>query len=232
MADAPAVQNVVIEPIENAKKELEIQINDSLDGILYLNHTLDQVLAIASLPIEERVDYEYEDDDAVAYLILSTPKDTTAHFLVGLQPFQRDGKEYRYFQIEIQTQPPNATEFHRDSMREGPRIHLSIDFDSEGTPGRLSLLTERRVALHESRHSGIDAYVGRYTSGASYSVDMNMSQNATSGTYGIVNGTYTTVSDFQGITPLRGDMEVDPARVDHLLSLFMSNFDKIRRNNK
>jgi hypothetical protein len=141
-------------------------VNDSLDGFLYIDDLLDQVSAFAELPINERVDHEYEDDDAIAYRILGTPAGVTAHFLVGMAPIERDGKEYRYLQLEIGLDTDSPSEFYRDALREGPRIHLTIDRDRDGNMGAFALITERRIALKDSRRAGIDAYQGRFTSGA------------------------------------------------------------------
>lgn len=218
-------------PLEEAAANLRLRVDESLDGILLVNQLLDQVLAFADLPVEEAVDFEYEDSDDVAYRIAGTPPGITAHFLVGLQSFERDEKVFRALRIEIQMDAGEAAGFHRDSMREGPRVHLSLDHDESGRPGYLGLLTERRVDLRQSRRSGVDAYQGRFTSGASCTIDLTRMEPTWSETFGIIDGNYASGQDFQGI-PLRGDLRIDPSRVEALSRRFLIHFQEVRRKVK
>ena len=214
-------------PLEAAHDELATQINDSLDGYLYINHLLDQVLAFAELPISETVDFEYKRDKVIAYPILGLPEGTTGHFLVGGKSYVRDGKDLNYFQIEIEMDR-GKREFHCDALREGPRMHLTLDYDEEGKPARMALITERRISLSHSLDEGIDAYHGRFTSGAGYSVDLSDIHKPTSYTYGIIDGQYLDQDVFQGTMPLYGDLDLDPAKVEALLGKFSQHYDKLR----
>ncbi len=199
-------------PLAEAERELASQVDRSLDGELYVNELLDQVLRYAELPISERVDFDYEEHDEIPYRLLGTPDGTDAHFLVGMQPFERDGEEWRYVQLEIQL-GSGEFEYERGAMREGPRVHLSLDYNADG-PGSLSLMTERYVAPHESRQEGIDAYSGVFTSGARFSVNLASPSDARAETYGLVDGNYTLAGEeFPGARPLYGDLDVDVERV-------------------
>ena len=219
------------ESLEQTIADLGAQVDASLDGTLFIDELLDQVLRVADLPVDPHVDFDYQDNDGVAYRVEGTPEGTRAHFLVGLEPFERDGKEFRYFHMEIQLGADAPSEFHRDALREGPRVHLSIDYDEQGKPGRLGLLTERRVALGDSRPSGIDAYQGSFTSGASFHVDLADPRNARAETFGIVDGHYVQRDEFEGM-PLRGDLEVDRARVEALLARLTRHYESVRRKAK
>jgi hypothetical protein len=213
--------------IEKAQAELALQIDASLDGFLYVNDLLDQVLVLAALPVEDHIDMNYEANDEFAYRIKDTPPGTTAHFLVGMESFVRNGVEFRPLQLEIQM-GAGASALERNAMREGPRIHLVLDHNEEGVLGHFAFVTERKVELYESRRLGIDAYRGRFTSGATYGVDLNDPLNQKSETYGLIDAAYATGDMFGGISPLVGDMQLDLSRVAALQQLLVKHFETIK----
>lgn len=208
-----------------------MQINDSLEGVLYVNAVLDRLLEYAQLPISDSVDFEYEDDDLVAYKVLGLPDGTVAHFLVGLKGIERNGRDYQQFQFEIQMDANRDSDFYQDSWREGPRIHIALDQDENGNPAVLALLTERKVDLHESRHRGVDAYQGRFTSGASLRVDISDPHAYRAETFGIINGHYASSKDFVAV-PLVGDLVIDPQRVSALSQLLQQRYRNVRKQDK
>lgn len=210
------------DPLLIAQNELARQVDDSLEGYLYINHLLDQVQAFADLPVDPRVDLEYDDDDAIAFEILAMPAGTTGHFLVGRKTFERNGEEFRFLQMEIEMGEDESPTYHRDSLRYGPRIHLTIDYDGSGTPYALALILQRDVALRESRQRGIDAYRGTYTTGAGYRVNLPDPERSYSGTFGLVDGTTARADRFPGPSPLVGDTRIDPERVRALFEALMS----------
>jgi len=217
-----------VHPLAAAQAELEMHINGSLDGAYYVNAILDQLLPYATLPVSDVVDFDYEDDDSVAYRVLGLPDGTVAHFLVGSRAVERDGIEYQQFQFEIQMNASRESDFYRDSWREGPRIHIALDQDEEGNPAFLAMLTERRVDLHDSRHRGVDAYQGRFTSGASFWVDLSDPHAYRAETFGIVNGHYASAKDF-GAAPLAGELVIDPQRVYALSRLLQQHYRSVRK---
>lgn len=218
-------------PLAAAQAELEMHINDSLEGVLYVNAILDRLLECAKLPVSESVDFEYEDDDSVAYKVLGLPDGTVAHFLVVLRPIERSGRDYQQFQFEIQMNTTRDSEFYRDSWREGPRVHVALDQDENGNPTVLALLTERKIDLHDSRHRGVDAYQGRFTSGASFRVDTSDPHAYRAETFGIVNGHYASPKDFVAV-PLIGDLVIDPQKVFALSQLLQQHYRNVRKQNK
>lgn len=216
-----------MEKIEAAVERLTFHADESLNGALYLNDVLDQMLKIASLPTDERNDLEFEDDDAMAYRLNGTPEGTDAHLLVGLQPYNEDGKTFRYLQMNVEM-GAGKTEYLRGSVRRGPHLSLSISYDvaDEKTPTRFALVMTRPVALNESRKAGIDAYHGQFTTGAQYWVDLKKDpNNPVKRTIGIVNG--NPVRDYTphgGVNPLVGDTELDRDRLTALLAQLQKNY--------
>jgi hypothetical protein len=210
-----------------AVERLTFHADESLNGALYLNDVLDQMLEVASLPTEDRNDMEFEDDDAMAYRLQGTPEGTDAHFLVGLQPYDEEGKTFRYLQMNVEM-GAGKTEYLRDSVRRGPHISLSISFDEadEETPTRFALVMTRPVALSESRKAGIDAYHGQFTTGAQYWIDLKKDpDNPVKRSIGIVNG--NPVRDYTphgGLNPLVGDTELDRERLSALLVQLQKNY--------
>lgn len=227
--------------IEQAQEELAQQIDASLDGILDIDRLLDQVLAFADLPIDEKVDFEYEDNDSIAYRVLGTPSGTEAHLLVGRETFPAHGPapdpeggadggtECRALQLEIQLGADQPPGFHRDALREGPRLHLGLFMDPDGRPVRMGLVTERAVALGASRRAGLDAYEGRFTSGASYGIELDGDdlRPRTAETIGLVDGHYASGASFQG-QPLRGDLTPERERVEALARRLQAHFERVR----
>ena len=218
-ADRPAPADALLA----AQADLAQLIDGSLDGILSINDTLDQVLAFASLPVSDKVDFDYGSDEVAAYKILGTPPGTTAHFLVGLNPIVLDDQQVRYFQMEIQMND-GEQEFNRNAMRDGPRIHLSLDYGDDQMPHIFNLTTQRRVSLSASRAAGIDAYHGEFTTGASFHVKLSDPGNPMSETHGIVDGNPSR-DQFQAISPLHGANDLDPQKVELLLSKFLHHLE-------
>lgn len=213
--------------ITAAVERLTFHADESLNGALYLNDVLDQMLEVASLPTEGRNDMEFEDDDAMAYRLNGTPAGTDAHFLVGLQPYDEDGKTFRYLQLNVEV-GAGKTEYLRDAVRRGPHVSLSISFDEtdEKTPTRFALVMTRPVALSESRKAGIDAYHGQFTTGAQYWIDLKKNpDNPVKRTIGIVEGNpVRDYTPYGGMNPLVGDTELDRERLSALLAQLQKNY--------
>ena len=211
-------------PLENTRTELAYQIDASLDGILHINSLLDQMMQIAEKKVSPYVDFDYEEDEAVAYNFLDTTDRINAHFLVGLEPFERDEQLHNYFEMEIIVDESSRELFH-GAIRKGQRVHLVVDYDSKGRPGRLALITQRDPAMRESRKAGIDAYKGIFTTGANYQVDLSDPKNPRyASTYGIVDGSQKT---FPSI-PLQGDLGLDPSKITSLFTRFQSLLETVK----
>lgn len=216
------------ELVDAAIEELSSQVDASLDGYLYINDLVDQVMAIASLPVNTQVDFSYEDEDSVAYRLLGTPDGVEAHFLVGIAPFDREGKTYRCLQLEIQVDAGAVPEFNRGALRDGPRVHLTLDYDQSGEPGHFALITERRVNLSESQRAGFNAYQGRHTSGAGYKADVGKGLTLVTETFGLIEGQYANGARFQGVSPLVGDIELNSEKVRSLFRVLDRNYQAVR----
>lgn len=204
------------DPWATVQEELASQVNDSLDGFLHINHVLDQLTAYARLPVETKADLDYESDERACFKLLDTPPGTTARLLVLHKPFELEGRELRGIELEVQMDAEERPGFYRDCFRSGPRAHISISYDEAGDAVGLALILERKINPKVSRDNGIDAYQGRFTCGAGYRVDL-ATGTTTSETFGFVNGNYAFRDAFQGISPLRGDVQIDKDRVGALL---------------
>lgn len=204
------------DPWVTIQEELASQVNDSLDGFLYINHVLDQLTSFAQLPVETKADLDYESDERACFKLQETPPGTTARLLVLHKPFELEGRELRGIELEVQMDAEEPPGFYRDCFRSGPRAHISISYDEAGDPVGLALILERKINPKVSRENGIDAYQGRFTCGAGYRVDLSTG-TTTSETFGFVNGNYAFRDAFQGISPLRGDVQIDKERVGALL---------------
>ena len=175
-------------------------------------------------------DLDYEDNDAIAYRLKGTPIGTEARILVGMSPYDADGKSYRYLQMAVDINV-GKSEFLRDSVREGPHIDFSISYDvtDEKTPARFALMLTRPVALSASRDVGIDAYYDRYTSGALFGVDLLKNPHSpTTTTIGIVDGNPANQESFGGVSPLAGDIQLDTSRVTALLNQLQTHLSTIK----
>ena len=86
-------------------------------------------------------------------------------------------------------------------------------------------MTSRRVDLRASRRAGIDAYHGRFTSGAFFAIDFSDPDYSFAETIGIVDGNFSSWD--QG-RPLRGDLEVDPSKVAALTDLLREHLQAIK----
>lgn len=204
------------DPWAVVQKELATQVNDSLDGFLYIDHVLDQLIAYARLPVDEKADLDYESDERACFNLLDAPPGTTARILVLHKPFELEGRELRGIELEVQMEADDKPGFYRDCYRSGPRAHISLSYDEAGEPVGLALILERKINPKVSRENGVDAFQGRFTCGAGYRVDL-ATGTTTSETFGFVNGNYAFRDAFGGITPLRGDIQVDKDRVATLL---------------
>jgi hypothetical protein len=121
--------------------------------------------------------------------------------------------------MQIQVDDGNVA-FHRSAMRDGARVRVSLSYNEDGALGMLGILTERRVALRESRDEGIDAYRGRITSGAMYGLDLNDPADTDSRTFGLIDGNYAPPERFDGLSPLMGNLRLDPAKAAALRAAF------------
>ena len=217
-------------PLDVAKREISEQVDISLDGIVEINRLIDQLTLIAELPIDSEVDYDFEDSDAVAYKVLGTPDGMDAHFLVGLESFERDGKRFKAYELEVQIGGDDVT-FERGAMREGPRVRMLMDFDEDGNPGMMGLVATRRVSLGLSRQAGINAYEGEYVNGISYKGSATIPEDNMSETFGVQNGrvvtSVTSPSYSNSIKPLLGDVMIEPEKARLLFSHLQSNFSSL-----
>ena len=216
--------------LAKAHKDLALHCRAGLDGVLFVNEVLDSVLAFASLPVDAHPDLEFGDNDAIAYKLLGAPEGTTAHVLVGLQPYYEDGRTFRYLQMQIQ-EDCGTSEYLLDSQREGPFISLSIGYDETDkyAPTRFGLTVQRPVDIAGSRDAGVDAYHGRYTHGARFWVDLLKDPyNPTTTTFGIVDGNPASTAAFDGIRPLAGNVHLDQERLATLLRQLQSHLSTIK----
>ncbi len=217
-------------PLETAQGKLAYHATAALDGVLFVNEVLDQMLEFASLPVDEHPDLAFEDDDAVAYKLKGTPVGTEARILVGMMPYDADGKSYRYLQMGVDINV-GKSEFLLDSVREGPHIEFSISYDvaDEMAPSRFGLLLTRPVDITASRDAGINAYYGRYTSGALFGVDLLKNPHRpTTATIGIVDANPVNEKSFGGVSPLAGDIQLDITRVTALLKQLQAHLSTIK----
>ncbi|MBI5431913.1 MAG: hypothetical protein HZA52_03675 [Planctomycetes bacterium] len=214
-----------------AKDDLAFFATDSLNGVMYVNAVLEHVLAFASLPVETHPDFEYEDDDAIAYKITGLPGGMEGHLLVGLQPYSNEsGKTCRYLQMELKM-PSAEPEFLDGAMRDGPNVFVSVSYETEApnVPVRFGLMLQRRVDLSASRKEGIDAYSGVHTQGAYYAQDMLDATRAPfASTVGLVNGNPADGNSFPGVSPLVGDVRLDPGLLSEVLAQFQKNLSSVK----
>jgi hypothetical protein len=244
-ADSPSVRGVLDPPVDpespapsssghaldKAKEELINHVDFGLNGVLHVNEVLDQMLAFASLELSAHPDLEYEDNDAIAYKLKGGPGDAEARVLVGLQPFEDNGRRCRYLQMQLDI--GSKPEYWRDTMRDAPNVNLSISYDEADStvPTRFGLMLQRRVDLYASKQAGIDAYQGKYTSGAYYWIDLKDNPpRLWSGTIGIVNGRPVEPKSFDDISPLSGDLELDRERLSKLLARLQQHQSAIKGN--
>ncbi|MBA2662078.1 MAG: hypothetical protein H0U74_07255 [Bradymonadaceae bacterium] len=208
-----------------ARENLSVFATESLSGIMHVNAVLEYMIEFASLSVEGHIDFDYEDDDAIAYAIKGLPEGMTGHFLVGFQPYIENGKTHRYLQMSINAHPAEQ-EYIDGAMRDGPNINLSESYDADdpGAPTRFALMLQRRVDLSASRKVGIDPYSGEYTYGAYYWHDMlDKSKAPLTTTLGLVNGNPVDVDSFAGVSPLAGDVLLDPDLLHELLAKLQKN---------
>ena len=216
--------------LEAVKDELSVFATDSVYGKMYLNAVLERALELASQPIENHPDFDYEDDDAVAYTIHGLPDGMEGHMLVGLQPYTENGRTYRYVQMDIDI-PTTEPDYLDGVLRDGPSMGLSISYDIKdpGTPVRVALLLQRRVDLSGSRGNGIDAYTGSYTQGGYYWHDLlNPTQGPSALTFGIVDGSPATGAKFPLASPLWGDLQLDQVLLGEVLGQLQKNLSLVK----
>jgi hypothetical protein len=206
--------------VDRTRQVLAGFVNDALYGRVQLNAVLAQALDLASKPISQRPDFDYEDDDSIAYKFEDMPEGVTGHMLIGMQPYDENGRTYRYvqMQLDIATAGP---EFVDGAMRDGPNINFSISYDVEdpNKPVRFALMLQRRVDLSASRKAGIDAYSGIYTQGAYYWQDFLPSEGTPSAsTIGIVDGKPLSANKFPNAISLFGDLNLDSELLNAVLA--------------
>lgn len=205
--------------LARAKTNLADQATSALDGVMFVNEVLDNMLTIASLSIDTRPDYDYDDNDALAYRLKGAPEDMQARMLVGLQPYEENGRRFRYLQMDVDIGKGKAAYF-RDSMRADANINLSISYDETdpNTPTRFGLMLQRRVDTAASQEAGIDADHGRYTTGAYYWIDLLVNpQECHTTTIGMIDGDAVDAERFGGVRPLAGDLALDKPILNALL---------------
>jgi len=220
------------DPLAVAQESLCRHATDALYGKLLLDEVMDDLLALASLPISEHPDFDYEDDDALAYDFVGAPAGAEVRMLVGLQPYYENDRVYRYLQMEVDA--PREPEFLDGAMRAGPNVHLSISYDVEepGDPTRFALMLQRDVDLAASRDQGIDAFSGRYSTGAYYWHDLkDPSKEIFASTIGISNGNPVSPPAFDG-APLQGRTDLDMTQLESLLTQLQSHLSLIKGESK
>ncbi|MCK6448146.1 MAG: hypothetical protein L6Q99_17300 [Planctomycetes bacterium] len=205
--------------LADIRDDLAFFANESLHGVLHLNAVLGHVSTLAALPVSARPDFDYEDDDSIAYRIEGLPDGMKGHVLIGLQPYTEAGGTYRYLQMNLDM-PSIEPEYLDGVFRDGPNVNLSISYDvaDPHKPTRLALMLQRRVDLSASRAQGIDAYVGSFTQGAYYWRDLlDPDGTPSANTFGIVNGQPASPRAFPSATPLVGELQLDPELLNEVL---------------
>lgn len=213
-----------------SRDALAFATEDALQGIMNVNATLSDMLAIASNPVDSQPDFEYEDDDAIAFKIRELPDGMEGHMLVGLQPYEENGRSYRYLQMNL-SMPSMQSGFYEGVFRDVPNVNLSISYDTDEPykPTRFALMLQQQVDLGGSRDRGIDAYSGTYTNGAYYWHDfLRPNQEPLTTTIGIVDGQPASVTAFPGMSPLMGDVDLDRDILDDLLAQLQKNLSNMR----
>ncbi len=226
---APDAAELTAHPLEAIKEDLAFHATAALDGTLYMNTVLEHMLEFASLDVAAAPDLDYEDDDAVAYKLEGTPEGTEARVLVGLMPYEEDGRTFRYLQMQLDV--PQEPEFLHGAMREGPNVNFSISYDvtDPTTPTRFALMLKRRVDLAASRAEGIDAYTGRFTNGVYYWNDfLDTSRGPSSTTWGLVDGAPVSGEAFDGVNPLGGNTYLDLELLERILTQLQRNLSAIK----
>lgn len=147
------------------------------------------MLEFASLEVASAPDFDYEDDDALAYNLIGAPSGTEARMLVGLQPFETDAGRGSLPSARGRCgQRPGRTD--SGAVRYSPRVDLNIAYleSDPAVPIRLAVNVSRAVGFAASRDVGIDAYQGRHTEGAYFWIDLKADPlQPISGTYGVVD---------------------------------------------
>jgi len=150
--------------------------------------------------------------------------------LVGLQPYEENGRRCRYVQMDVHL-PGSPTSFHEGVLRDAPNVNLSISYAEEqpDRPTRFALMLQQRVDLAGCRDQGIDAYGGTFTNGAYYWHDLNdpTSEPLTT-TIGIVDGQPVATKHFPGVSPLRGDTRMDRDLLLALLARLQEHLSHVR----
>jgi len=217
-------------PLAAARDQIVEQCNAALDGVVFVNDVLDYMLQFSSLEVAKVHDFDYEDNDALAYNLIGAPEGTEARMLVGLQPFESEGGRTRYLQLEVDVKSV-PSELIQGAIRYSPRIDLNIAYlETVPTqPVRFALNISRAVGFADSRDVGIDAYQGRLTEGAYFWVDLVADpQNPISGTYGVVDAVPYNVKTFGGVSPLDGDVQLDVERVGKLLTQLQCHLTSVK----
>lgn len=217
-------------PLDPTRDELVSHCDASLGGSMYVNDVLDYMLQFSELKLEPYPDLDYEDSGALAYKLSDTPAGTEARVLVGLEPFQVEGGECRYMRMEVDIVGEEG-KLVDGAIRYSPRVDLNIAYRTNDPqqPARFALNVQRPVALADSRDSGINAYEGRWTQGSYYWIDLeNTTAEPLSGTYGIIDSQPYGMSKFEGVQPLRGDIQLNQDKVTELLEQLQTHLATIQ----
>jgi hypothetical protein len=214
--------------LSDATDDLAMQSTDAVYGVLELNYALDNLLSLSSLPISEHPDFDYEDNDALAYSFEGAPEGSEVRMLVGLQSYQEGDSTYRYLQIEVDVSQ-EEDEFIDGALREGPSVHASISYDVEDPtqPTRFAITLQRSVDIAACRDAGIDAYTGKFTEGAYYWHDLLDESKVSAMTFGIIDAHPESHHAFDGEL-LRGDTTLDKERVKALLVKLQHKLNKAK----
>lgn len=213
-----------------SRDALAFATEEALQGIMNVNATLSDMLAIASNPVESQPDFDYEDDDAIAFKIRDLPDGMEGHMLVGLQPYEENGRSYRYLQMNL-NMPSMQSGSYEGVFRDVPNVSLSISYDTDEPykPTRFALMLQQPVDIAVSRDRGIDAYSGTYTNGAYYWHDfLKPDQQPLTTTIGIIDGQPASVKTFPGMSPLMGDVDLNRGMLDDLLARLQRNLSNLR----
>jgi len=216
--------------VERAGTQLARHATDSLNGTIAINDVLDQMIAFARLPVSEHPDLDYEDGDSISFKLEGAPQDTDARLLLELQPVHEGDRTLRTVHLAVDMDV-NESAFHQGAMRSGPSVTLGIcyDVDDPKSVARFTAQLQRNVALAASRQAGIDAYDGRFTTGASFWLDLMKSPaSPLTSTFGLIDGNPASGAKFDGVSPLAGDTQLDPARLAKLVELLQAHVATIK----
>jgi len=172
----------------SARQQLELSLEETVLGVVDPEAILQQTLAILGDEVD-KPDLEYWDDQATAFPI-TMPQGMSAYLLVGREKFERGGVELREYSVRLEIAPDKSPWVSNGAVRHGYSVEIGASRDSEGNAWRFSIFTKSKVALHESRELGIDAYHGRFAEGVYWIFYPDGMLPTYCRTTGIVDGQY------------------------------------------